>query len=68
MAGDTGHGLDLDSGLRGAGTKRLQHTLFIHLLSPAAAVQQRGRLRGRKTSAGQRSERRRLEAASGAGD
>ena len=31
-----GYGLNRDSGLRGAGTERLQRTLRVHLLSPAA--------------------------------
>ena len=39
IAGGAGHGLDRDSGLRGAGAERLQHTLCVHLLSPAAVVQ-----------------------------
>ena len=34
MAGGAGHGLDQDSGLQRAVTKRLQHTLCIHPLSP----------------------------------
>ena len=41
-----GHGFDGDPSVRRARAERLQRTLRVHLLSPAAAVQPRGRLPG----------------------
>jgi hypothetical protein len=40
------YGLDRDPGVRPAGEQRLQRPLRVNLLSPAAAVQSRGRLFG----------------------
>jgi hypothetical protein len=57
MPGSAGHGQHRDTGLRRAGAECLQQTLLIHLLPPAAAVQQRRRLCGRKTATEQRSQR-----------
>jgi hypothetical protein len=68
VAGGTGYGQHRDLGLRPAGIERLQQTLRIDLLSPAAAVQQRRRLRCRQTTSRQRSQRRWLGATPAAGD
>ncbi|MGA2268890.1 MAG: transposase [Bryobacteraceae bacterium] len=43
-----------------SGAERLQRSLRVHLLSPAAAVQPRGRLSGGKAAARQRPQRRRV--------
>ena len=53
-AGGAGHGLDRDPGLWSAGEQRLQRAFRIDLLSPAVAVQRRGRLSGGEAAAGQR--------------
>ncbi len=58
VAGGAGYGQHRDSGLRRAGTERLQQTLRTDLLSPAAAIQQCRRLRCRATTPRQRSQRR----------
>src|ERR1017187_2826393 len=63
-----GHGQHGDSGLRRAGAERLQRPLRVHLLSPAAAVQPRGRLSGRQAPARQRAQRRWLGRHAVAGD
>ena len=57
-----------DSGVRPAGAERLQRSLRVHLLSPAAAVQPRGRLSGGKAAARQRPQCRRLGGTAVAGD
>src|SRR4029434_4147371 len=54
--------------LRPARTQCLQWTLRVHLLSPAAAVQSRGRLPGRQASPGQRPQHRGLGRTTAPGD
>src|ERR1017187_2613319 len=47
-----GHGLDGDSSLGRAGKQRLQRPFRIHLLSPSAVIQPRGRLSGGQVAPG----------------
>ena len=63
-----GHGQHRGPGLRPTGAKRLQRTLRVHLLPPAAVVQPRRRLPGGETAPGQRPQRRGLGGTAAARD